>query len=151
MTKIFPVDIFAFASTRYWITRSELEARFDDLKNSISASIPAELANAFVFHLLRSEEEIDRIDPAESPGLAAFLPMSGGVQPWMMKLAERYNFIALLNAYLPEFNLPRELSETLLAANAHPACADFYSRLNLRNRWITWVSSLDEEPGHSQR
>ena len=74
--------------------------------------------------------------------LLCFLPMSGGVQPLMLAMAEHFSFVGIVNAYLPEMHLPFEKSQELLEANAHPSCTDFLCKITHETKKpVFWIGS----------
>ncbi len=141
MPSSYPLDIFAFASPRYWGEESKLNRLLEVIKRSFSAIIEGEDGENLRFHLIHSDDEMEAACSQSGAKHAVFLPLSGGVQNWMIRLSENFKSIALLNAYLPEIGLPEETAGALLSANAHPASTDFYAHLRMRHRKVFWIGS----------
>ena len=142
--KQYPVDVYVFASRKYWRDGDELAGRYQQLRDTFRQIEPDAEENNLRFHLVSSDEDIERIDHQETGEFAAFIPISGSVQNWMLHLSSRFKSIALFNAYLSDTGIPKELTDRILCANAHPAAVDFYSHLNLKRRSIFWLNSLDK-------
>ena len=69
--------------------------------------------------------------------------MSGGVQTWMSALSDRFDGVALLNAYLPG-ELPFELTDRLMHRNAHPPCTDFYAARRMASLPTWWLAKCGD-------
>ncbi|MFC1564784.1 hypothetical protein ACFL6G_07590 [candidate division KSB1 bacterium] len=144
LKKTFPIKFYLFASPVYWKNKAELDSVRNELANRLTGSAFGEFISRDDVILVDSEEGLDTLENTGVCDLAVFIPMSGGVQPWMLKLSERFDIIALANAYLPGRFIDENMSSRLLALNAHPACTDLYANLKMRGKNIYWIFSLEE-------
>lgn len=134
------LDILIFASPVYWQNQVELETTYAEVCEIILKDIPQTGAPSIRFELVDSDTDVEKFNPSGT--LALFIPLSGGIQKWMKELSGKYEQIALLNAYLPDPDIPERIGHRLLAANAHPAATDFYANLRMNGRPVYWLSSI---------
>ncbi len=144
LTRIFPLHLYGFASPVYWENREAVKICFSKLVDQLRTGIPMEYRESIQSELLFSETDVENLKVTSSARSAGFIPLSGGVQPWMLKMSENFRHVALINTYLSEMKLPEELSEQLLSFNAHPSCTDFYARMKLTGKPCDWLSTMEE-------
>ncbi|MCP4727413.1 MAG: hypothetical protein GY863_20415 [bacterium] len=140
----YPVKFFLFASPNYWKNREEFEPVVEELLLAWGNTKSALNIEAEDIIIIDSEESLQQQLGQSTSDLAVFLPLSGGVQLWMLRLAEKYKYIALANAYLQESFFSKDLSSKLLEMNSHPACTDFYANSKMKGKEIFWVFSLND-------
>lgn len=133
-----PLPVIAFASPVYWPNNEELRSVFLQVSAHLADACPRPLE----FHLVRGAADAGLCSRLQG-GIAVMLPLSGGVQPALIELADRLEHVALANSYLPGF-LPAEIGGALLHRNAHPACTDFHAHRRLAGRPSRWLASTDE-------
>jgi hypothetical protein len=136
------VPVYLFAASVYWPDAAELNEAAALLARSLREVWDDVLSESLTFHLVASDESLAEALPDDTEGLAVFVPMSGGVQPWMLRLAERCEHIALINAYLPGA-LPFGLTDRLMHRNAHPSCTDFFAHRRMQGVPIHWMRSVE--------
>ncbi len=141
LSRSFPTHVIFFASPSYWPNPEKINDSFQSLSSSLRQALPEQDAKILNFYLATNENDIEKIKAATKNELALFLPMSGGVQPLMLAMAEHFSFVGIVNAYLPEMHLPFEKSQELLEANAHPSCTDFYAKLRMNKKPVFWIGS----------
>ncbi len=139
LSKEYQVDVLGFASPVYWQNSKELTQSFEGIKSTLVKTIPDGIK--YKFNLLKSESDVDSFDSLQEESAAVFIPMSGGVQPWMTALGKKYAYVGLFNAYLPDSGIPDKISRSLMMLNAHPACTDFYAFINRQNKYIKWLAN----------
>lgn len=135
--------LWFFASEVYWpdaalreSTISKIETEMRRLLSGISECHARIVSDEATFQ--RAMAELDDV-----AGLAWFVALSGGVQPWMLKLGERYEQVAVVNAYLPE-GVASSVANDLLHRNAHPASTDFYAHRRRSGRGVHWIFDEDD-------
>lgn len=133
-----PLPVIVFAGPSYWRDPNETRHAFE----SIAGHLRANLKTPFLFHLIASEKDLRMLVAEQKYSVAALLPMSGAVQPWMIEYAQTLRHGAILNAYLPGM-LPVELGALLMERNAHPSCTDFFAHRRLTGKVIRWIDSMD--------
>ncbi|KAF0093059.1 MAG: hypothetical protein E1N59_3188 [Puniceicoccaceae bacterium 5H] len=138
LTTSYPLEVFLFASPVYW---PDAAAR-TDLFAQVEALLSTCTQGDFSFRRVdRAEDLGDLTNKSQTPCLV--VPLSGGVQPWMLRLSDTRDCLGLFAAYLPEA-MPADLAGRLLHANAHPASTDFFASCRLKGKRINWLASLAE-------
>lgn len=138
----YSVPVLVFASPTYWPDEAERVAAFEQLKRHISAKLSASNVCSGEWLLVDSPEAMNSLEAEGlADGCAAFLPMSGGIQPWMKIAAGFFENVLLVNAYLPEL-LDTSLSHSLLHRNAHPSATDFFAHRQMTGQSIVWIDRI---------
>jgi len=107
-----------FASSRYWKGSEELNKAF--------LNIQAELKGLFESAYLIDEDfNIDQLGN-QKDNLMLAIPMSGGVQPNVIKVSDMFAETILFAGYV-KGNFSKELSDKMLINNAAPAIMDVYA------------------------
>lgn len=135
----FPVEVLCLASPIYWNNQAHLETSFERIKALLDACA-AESSSTLDIRLIQAEAEVPGPSEGAPQPLRILLPMSGGVQPWLLRAASSGAPLALLNAYLPDI-LEASDAHALMHRNAHPSCTDFYAHCRLRQRDCVWLDS----------
>ncbi|QQE11079.1 hypothetical protein JD969_16485 [Planctomycetota bacterium] len=135
--KNYPIDVFIFASPVYWPDETKRKELFKKVCNELN--LQTEYCNINYF------DSCDSLNIAtnNSDIPCIVIALSGGVQPWMLRMTEHRKHIAIYNAYLPD-SLLSNLSGDLLHANAHPSSTDFFAYNKIRNKDIQWLSNTEE-------
>lgn len=142
LERSYSIPVLVFASPTYWPEEAERREAFEQLHAQISAGLSEWEVSSGEWHLIDSPEAVKSLEAGLIPGgCAAFLPMSGGIQPWMKAAAEFFENLLLVNAYLPEV-LDTELGHALLHRNAHPSSTDFFAHRRMSGQSIVWVDRL---------
>ncbi len=85
-----PLDVLAFSSPNDWPDQKERTQAQQAVETVMRQSSAPEVAEALEFHWVNSAECSEKVAKAESGEAALFVPLSGGVQPWMIAVASRY-------------------------------------------------------------
>lgn len=141
LQQTFPICVACFASGVYWKDEQELRSAVEAAARALREQGGGGGADAVV-SLIRSEADAAAFAEG-SPRACLFVPMSGGVQPWMTRAAEGCGHIGLANLYLPG-SLADDWSDELLDRNAHPAATDFYALCRRRGWRVRWLRSLKD-------
>ena len=128
-----PLPLIILASPVYWKDRDQAEA--------FAGRLTLELGGGADLHFVGGPAEAAATARTLVGGTAVLLPLSGGVQPWMIEVAASLRHAALANAYLPDFGLPPVDAALLLERNAHPACTDFFAHARLAGRPARWLAT----------
>ena len=116
------IPILVFSSPVYW-SDEDILAYKGKLKSALSQQFPRLQEEDWEYHFFSDASKVqDFTQKAPASEIAFFIPMSGGVQPWMIELEQRYKHIVLINAYLPNL-FGSEWVNPLLQRNAHPSSA----------------------------
>lgn len=140
----YPLDVVLFSSPKYWEEKTALAEIITDLHAQLSAEIGDDSGELIKFHWVFSAIDAAGIETFRANTPVLFVPLSGGVQRWMLELSRRCDIVCILNAYLPDFGLPHKIGTQLLKRNAHPACTDLFSFLRMQERRVFWLSSMIE-------
>ena len=143
LERLWPLDILLFVSPAYWSNAVDRRNHARRIERALRAAA-GEFGDSVAVCLLDSDEAVaEAAAEADGEGRAAvFVPLSGGVQPWMLRAAEQRKHCALLNAYLPGL-FEEEIAHALLRRNAHPAATDFHARMQRQGRASAWLDSLE--------
>jgi len=133
------LPIVVLASPVYWRDPAQRNVVMTRLRAELERGSPVPLE----FQVIASTDEVDPVATALRGRTSVLLPLSGGVQPWMVTLAKNLGHIGLANAYLPGFLSPA-LGAELLDRNAHPACTDFFAFQRRAGRPARWLASLGD-------
>ena len=112
-----------FASQRYWTDRQELRLAFADICKEIGCHNQAFLIDEQFDYSILNDHRQD---------LILALPMSGGVQPDVLRAAAYFDNVLLYAGYI-KGSLSDELSPKMLLRNAAPAVMDIYAVLRRSN------------------
>lgn len=144
----FPISLICFGSPVYWPDRAEAEAAVAGVTNLVRQALADELFCALEPRLIDSEAAMLAwlAEPrARREGLSLFVPLSGGVQPWMCHVAEAVDHVALLHVYLEAGEgAHHDLPGRLMHRNAHPASTDFYAWMRQHKRSVHWIGKFTE-------
>jgi len=136
-----PLAACLFVSEVYWPDAARRAALIEEVKDALEAGVGE---GVLAIYPIVSEAELDEASSElDADAAVLFVPLSGGVQPLMQKLAGRIGHALVFNGYLPDA-LPAALSGRLMHGNAHPACADLYASVRRQGRPVRWLSSLGE-------
>lgn len=139
----YSIPVLVFASPTYWPEEAERRAAFEQLQAQISMHLSEWDVFTGEWHLIDSQEPMKSLEAEKARGgCAVFVPMSGGIQPWMKIAADFFENLLLVNAYLPEI-LESELGHALLHRNAHPSSTDFFAHRRMAGQSIVWVDRLE--------
>ena len=133
-----PPPIILLASPVYWPQESERS----QLAEAVAGELRGAVAGIGGVTVVDGPDALDRLTGGDGQA-RVLVPLSGGVQPWMARIAESSPALGLFNGYLPEA-LPEPLAGRLMHANAHPACTDFHAHCRLHGKPIEWLSTLAE-------
>ena len=121
------VDVWVFAAERYWPDPAERERVSRQLCEDVR-SLAANEGLALRCTTITDDPGPLPAPPADPTGPGILLPMSGGVQESMRRVAERYTCVAIGATHLAR-TLPDESRTMLLGRNAAPAALEVYSVL----------------------
>jgi len=142
MTKLWSVDVFLFASPAYWPDEAERKKVFQKICDELDW-VAGAFQECLVHHLVDSEESARESAAIPSEGRAAIhLALSGGVQPWMLQVAEKRVHLGLLNGYLPGL-FSDEVTHAVMHRNAHPASTDFHAHMLMDTHPSRWIDSRE--------
>lgn len=142
LKKLWPVDVFLFASPVYWPDEAERKQVFRKICDELDW-VAGAFRECLVHHLVDSEESAREAALAGSDGRAAVhVALSGGVQPWMLQVAEGRAHLGLLNGYLPGF-FSDEITHAVMHRNAHPASTDFHAHMLTEVNPSRWIDSRE--------
>ena len=114
------IILCCFASRRYWAEGQELEEAFQAIKK--------EMGNLYTEAVLIDERfDIERLNKSKIQLMLA-IPMSGAVQPQMLKGAEYFKSVLVYAGYV-KGNFNNSICEKMLIHNAAPAAMDVYAVL----------------------
>lgn len=133
------LPVALLASPVYWRDPAARGAAMAKVKAELERASPVPLD----FHIVVAAEQVRDVAAALKGRAGVLLPMSGGVQPWMVDLARSLRHVGLANAYLPGFLTPA-LGAELLDRNAHPACTDFFAFQRRAGRPARWLATVEE-------
>ncbi|HBN84292.1 MAG TPA: hypothetical protein DDZ89_10640 [Clostridiales bacterium] len=112
------VICFLFSS-RYW--------REDEIKKAYQESIKLFDPKTRVT-MVKDEEGLEQFLPNAKGKGTVLIPMSGGVQPWMLKIGKAARFVVIAQGYFKGF-FNDDIREKMVENNAPPALADAYAVL----------------------
>lgn len=133
------LPVVVLASPVYWRDPAQRDAVVARVRTELEQGSPVPLE----FHSVFAAGDVERVAATLHGRTSVVLPLSGAVQPWMVRLAESLGHVGLANAYLPGF-LSSALAAELLDRNAHPACTDFFARQRRAGRPARWLASVAE-------
>jgi L-fucose isomerase-like protein len=130
-----------FVEPRYWPDEGERQAAIEAVRQAIS-SVHDQSGTSLRTMTVQSEEDLDALRSSPAGVLGIFTPMSGAVQPWMLKAAGQFRAVAICGAYVDGF-LPEHTGKLLLERNAAPAATDVFSVLKRDDRSVSFIRTLD--------
>ena len=132
-----PIISVVFVEPRYWPSNDEIQKAAEEVHQAVSDSVAGTKAEVQKI-TIHSESELD-VFLAENHGkFGVFTSMSGAVQPWMLKAADHFQYMALCAGYVEDF-VSHQTGNWLLERNASPATMDVYSVLKEQNKRIKLV------------
>lgn len=133
-----------FASPRYWPNTEEIQQVISEITKNLTDDLYKHDPGIILKNItIYSEDELESFLKQQPEGFGLFIPISGAVQPWMLKATENFSGIGILAAYEPGF-LEEKTAYRLLEANAAPAVADVYSVVKRKGMPIVLSSGLEE-------
>ena len=139
LEKKYPLEVILLASPVYWPEDESRRALFSE----ISEAMGINQKDDWKVICIDSDAGIEAIESGPSKSARVVVALSGGIQPWMLRITTCTAHIGLFNAYLPEA-LPAESSGKLMHANAHPSSTDFFAHCRLESKPVQWLSTLNE-------
>ena len=124
-----------FAAHRYWTDERELNQSFAHIKNEM-ADICQEA------YLIDDNFDLCALE-LHAEDLMIAIPMSGAVQPKVLKIAEMFNSVLLYTGYIKD-SFKNGISEKMLINNAAPAVMDVYAVMKRRTKNVHLCTSMDE-------
>ncbi|HHY42122.1 MAG TPA: hypothetical protein GX514_04660 [Thermoanaerobacterales bacterium] len=139
-----PIYSIVFVSPRYWPNAEETQKVVSEIAKTLTDDLYKQNPEIVVKNItISSENELEAFLGQHPEGFGLFIPISGAVQPWMIKAAENFDGIGILAAYEPGF-LEEKTAYRLLEANAAPAVADVYSVIKRKGLPIVLSNELEE-------
>lgn len=139
-----PIYSIIFVEPRYWPDADEREKVISKISQKINEYFykksPGLILKNFT---VSSEQELEHLEEQRPEGFGLFIPISGAVQPWILKTVENFNAIGIWAGYVPGF-LEEKTAYRLLEANTAPAVADVYSVIKRENTPIVLSDDIDE-------
>lgn len=129
------VILCCFAAQRYWTDNDELYSAFSYIKNEMSGICK----NAY---LVDDKFDLNTLADHNNDVMVA-IPMSGGVQPWILNAASFFGDIMLFAGYIKD-SFGDGISQKMLINNASPAVMDVYAVLKRERESVTLCVSMDE-------
>lgn len=139
LQQLHALPVAVLASPVYWRDSARRDAIVARVQEELEQASPVPLE----FHVVVAAEQVPDVAAVLGGRTGVLLPLSGGVQPWMVELARSLRHVGLANAYLPGFLTPA-LGAELLDRNAHPACTDFFAFQRRVGRPARWLATLEE-------
>lgn len=114
------IILCCFASSRYWTNRAELKNAVECIKNDIKTLCDTVILidEQFNFNYLKEYND----------SLMVALPMSGGVQPDIIRATEYFEKVLIYAGYV-KGNFDDEITKKMVIGNAAPAVMDVYAVL----------------------
>ncbi len=109
-----------FASARYWTNSEELENAVKSIQNEMK-----ELCDEVI--LVDDNFELNNLEKHKEDLMIA-MPMSGGVQPNIIKATEYFSNVLIYAGYV-KGNFDNEIGRKMIIGNAAPAVMDVYAVL----------------------
>lgn len=139
-----PIYSIIFASARYWPNREEIQQVITEINKKINSDLYKHDPGIILKNItIYSEDELESFLKQQPEGFGLFIPLSGAVQPWMLKASENLSGIGILAAYEPGL-LIEKTAYRLLEANAAPAIADVYSVIKRNGISVVLSDELEE-------
>lgn len=124
-----------FAAHRYWTNKSDLEQSFAHIKASM-VNICSKM------YLIDDFFDINALS-IHKDDLMIAIPMSGAVQPNVLKAAKAFNSTLIFAGYIKD-SFENGISEKMLINNAAPAVMDVYAVLKRQTKRVHLCASIDE-------
>lgn len=133
--KFMRVVLCCFASRRYWNNENELNNVFLSIKSQLK-----DICNDI--YLIEDDNTFDCVDIKKEDLLIA-IPMSGGVQPNVIGVSDKFSTVLLYAGYV-KGNFDNEICNKMLINNAAPAIMDVYAVLKRTAKTVKLCISNDE-------
>lgn len=114
-----PVVVCFLFSTRYW-EQEEINKAYQEGIQLFSPETDV--------HIVQDEEGYERFLPVAKGNGTVLIPMSGGIQPWMIKIGKNASFVVIAQGYFNGF-FSEDTRNKMVEKNAPPALADTYAVL----------------------
>lgn len=129
------IVLCCFAARRYWTDKEELKQSFDCISDKMS-DICSEA------YLVDDEFDL-RVFEDNKNDLMIAVPMSGAVQPNIIKASEAFGSVLLLAGYVKD-TFDNSVSQKMLIYNAAPAVMDVYAVLKRKSEKVNLCTSIAE-------
>lgn len=115
-------------SVRYWNHEEIKEAYHEGIKLFSDLYGSKNNEETFDFNLVQDEDGFERFMLKAKGKMTVLVPMSGGVQPWMLKIGKAARFTVIAQGYYKGF-FSEHTQEMMVEKNAPPALTDAYAVL----------------------
>lgn len=127
-------------STRYWEEEEILQAFEESKQAFVHPSYPVDSID---FHLITDENGFEGFMAQYKGKGVVLVPMSGGVQPWMLRIGRLARFVVLVNGCYQNF-FSDEIRYKVIEKNASPAMTDTYAVLKRMGVKTYFVNTREE-------
>lgn len=139
-----PIYSIVFVESRYWPNVDEKEKAISTINQKINQLLYKHLPGLILKNItISSELELESFKKQQPKGFGLFIPISGAVQLWILKIVENFKGIGIWAGYVPGI-LEERTAYRLLEANAAPAIADVHSVINRRGIPVILSDDIDE-------
>ena len=128
--------VLIFASPRYWPDKDELAVIYGHVQKVLEEALAGlDVTTTLIY----SADDLQGL----GGGAALLVPLSGGVQAWMIEAASGFEAVALLPAYMPG-PLSLSASQLALARNAAPAAVEVWSLFKRGKKLAIWAEQAND-------
>ena len=128
--------VLIFASPRYWPDNDELAVIYGHVQKVLEEALAGlDVTTTLIY----SADDLRDL----GGGAALLVPLSGGVQAWMIEAASGFEAVALLPAYMPG-PLSLSASQLALARNAAPAAVEVWSLFKRGKKLAIWAEQAND-------
>ncbi len=136
------VAVGVLFSTRYW-NQADMTDIFMEVQSSLSDYIKEYQKINFEFYLIKDHESFEKFYYRTKNNPVVLIPMSGGIQPWMLKVGQSAAFTVIVQGYYNSFFSER-VTSCLVEKNAPPALTDTYAVLKRTGMQVMLALSIPQ-------